>query len=105
MICEARKDGKWLPRIADSCNVGPYSYGKNIYRNTSYWIGYDDEESAEQKGSYVTNMRLGGVSFWALELDDYKGVCNGTKFPAIKATKRGLQSSKFICPHLKELLF
>ena len=47
--------------------------------NTSYWIGYDDEESAEQKGSYIANMKLGGVSFWALDQDDVRGLCSGTK--------------------------
>ena len=103
MICELVKNGSWSSRITDSCSVGPYAYGKNINTNTPYWIGYDDEASAQQKGSYVTSMKLGGVSFWALNLDDFRGACSGIKFPFIKATKLGLQSNTFQCRDQEEI--
>lgn len=36
------------------------------------WVGYDDPISVKLKMAYIQNKNLGGVSLWALDLDDFQ---------------------------------
>uniref|UniRef100_A0A7M5WTR0 GH18 domain-containing protein n=1 Tax=Clytia hemisphaerica TaxID=252671 RepID=A0A7M5WTR0_9CNID len=55
------------------------------------WVGFDDEESVVYKvNNIVKDMGLGGIMFWALDLDDFTGSCGGEKYPIIKAANRAL---------------
>ena len=96
-LCPFMKTGNWTPMFPEPCNVGPYIYGSISFENTPFWIGYDDNGSTQRKGAYASLQGLGGISFWALEHDDYKGDCNGTKFPLIKSASQGLLGNYNSC--------
>lgn len=53
-------------------------------------MGYEDTESAGYKAAYVKNKGLGGVAIFDLSMDDPRGVCDGNKFPILRAAKNGL---------------
>lgn len=36
------------------------------------WVGYDDPISVKIKSAYVRFTKLGGVSLWSLDLDDFQ---------------------------------
>ena len=46
------------------------------------WIGFDTVENVRRKMEYVKTKGLGGAMIWAIDLDDYQGVC-GTKWPLL----------------------
>ncbi len=46
------------------------------------WVGYDKVSSIKRKMEYVRNRGLGGAMIWAIDLDDYKGVC-GPRWPLL----------------------
>ncbi|XP_048248852.1 chitotriosidase-1-like isoform X2 [Haliotis rufescens] len=50
------------------------------------WVGYDDEKSLQKKVKYVINNGYGGIMVWALDLDDFGGIC-GKTYPLIHAIK------------------
>ena len=55
------------------------------------WVGFDDEESVAYKVQNIVKPNsLGGIMFWALDLDDFEGVCGGERYPIIKAANRAL---------------
>ena len=106
-ICKFVENHSWKPIRPEPCKVGPYVHGTNLIGKNAVWIGYDDEESAKRKGVYVSKHNLGGVSFWTLEYDDYKGLCTNNKFPVIRAATRGLSSKFLTCqdnPNAEQLL-
>ena len=96
-LCPFIKMGNLTSMLLEPCNVGPYIYGSISNETKPFWIGYDDNVSAQRKGAYASLQGLGGISFWALEHDDYKGDCNGTKFPLIKSASQGLLGSYNSC--------
>lgn len=49
------------------------------------WIGYEDPNTIANKAKYVKNKGLGGLAFFVMTLDDYKGRCDGTTYPLLKA--------------------
>ncbi|KAK3083361.1 hypothetical protein FSP39_020764, partial [Pinctada imbricata] len=57
------------------------------YRNTS-WFGYETEKSVEIKVEYAFKSNFGGVMFWALDLDDFKGDhCNRGPYPLLSTVR------------------
>lgn len=51
------------------------------------WVGFDNPDTAGTKAQYVKSKGLGGVAIYDLSLDDFRGTCNGDKFPIVKAAK------------------
>ncbi|XP_047351207.1 chitinase-like protein EN03 [Vespa velutina] len=51
------------------------------------WVGFEDTDTAGNKASYVKAKGLGGVAIFDLSLDDFRGVCNGDKYPIIRGAK------------------
>lgn len=64
--------------------MGPYAY------NDNQWVGYDDEAIARKKAEYVVQNGLGGIMFWSIDNDDFRGVCHGRPYPIIEAAKEAL---------------
>ncbi|XP_028414189.1 chitotriosidase-1-like [Dendronephthya gigantea] len=65
----------------------PYGYSGNT------WVGYDTQESLMQdKVGLVKERGLIGAMFWALDLDDFKGIeCGEGKYPLLTAVTRALE--------------
>ena len=64
--------------------AGPYAYNGNL------WVGYDDENTARMKANYILANNLGGAIVWAINLDDFRGVCGGPKYPVTEAIRNEL---------------
>ena len=55
-----------------------------------YRVGYDDENIAKKKGEYVVANGLGGIMFWSLDNDDFRGMCHQRPYPIIEAAKEAM---------------
>ncbi|XP_052854490.1 chitinase-like protein Idgf2 [Drosophila gunungcola] len=68
-------------------------YGGIAYRpvdgpiTEGYWVSYDDPDSASNKAAYARAKNLGGVALFDLSYDDFRGQCNGEKYPILRAIK------------------
>ena len=52
---------------------------------------YDNPESIRYKSEYVKKQRLGGVAYWSVDLDDFRGnMCNSGKYPLLTALNQYL---------------
>jgi GH18 family chitinase len=78
--------------VRDPTNrMGTYAYRvANDEGNYGVWIGYEDPDSAGNKANYVKTKRLAGVAVFDLSLDDFRGACNGVKFPILTQIKQKL---------------
>lgn len=75
-ICPSLIDGT-LKVARDEYGQVPHAYGQG------QWVGYDDEESIENKMKFIKKHDLAGAGLWALDLDDYHGMC-GPKNPLLR---------------------
>lgn len=74
-----------LKNIKDtSKKTGPFAY------KVPQWVGYDDVDSVENKAQYVKIKGLGGIAFYDVSLDDFRGFCSGTRYPLLKTAKSQL---------------
>jgi chitinase len=71
----------------DPEKVGPYAYRDN------QWVGYDDEGIVRRKSKFVVEQNLGGIMFWSIDNDDFRGACGGKPYPLIEAAKEALLSN------------
>ncbi|KAH8250781.1 hypothetical protein KR038_009894, partial [Drosophila bunnanda] len=84
-ICQTLKDDPEWTVVQPNANVmGPYAYRRN------QWVGYDDEAIVRKKAEYVVAQGLGGIMFWAIDNDDFRGTCNGKPYPLIEAAKEAM---------------
>ncbi|XP_031356870.1 mucin-5AC-like isoform X2 [Photinus pyralis] len=67
--------------------MGPYAYKEN------QWVGYDDEGIVRKKAEFVVERKLGGIMFWSIDNDDFRGTCHGKPYPLIEAAKDSLMSA------------
>lgn len=87
-ICTAVKDDpEWTVVQPNPKAMGPYAYKGN------QWVGYDDEAIARRKAKYVAEQGLGGIMFWSIDNDDFRGTCHGKPYPIIEAAKEMLLAS------------
>lgn len=49
------------------------------------WISYEDQQSITDKANLANKYNLGGVMVWALNQDDYDGICSACKWPLLNA--------------------
>lgn len=81
------------------CQMGGNDYFDNDAKvpykvNGNQWVGYDNKASLELKLEHALLKNLGGIMFWALDLDDFTGDhCGQGKYPLIKAAKTALSVS------------
>lgn len=79
-----KTDEGWTVVQSNMDSVGPYAFKDN------QWVGYDDEAIARKKGEYVVANGLGGIMFWSIDNDDFRGICNGRPYPIIEAAKEAM---------------
>ncbi|GAB6032464.1 Chitinase 2, variant 2 [Chamberlinius hualienensis] len=77
-ICEAQSLHPEWPVVVDEFYQAPYTYSGN------QWIGYDDMDSIRKKCELANSLNLGGVMVWAVDTDDFRGVCGNGVYPLMK---------------------
>ncbi|XP_063589790.1 mucin-2-like isoform X4 [Penaeus indicus] len=83
-VCENIASHGWDVRKPYPRRIGPYAYSGD------QWVGYDDEKIVARKAEYVREEDLGGIMFWSLDNDDFRGICNGEQYPLVEAGKKAL---------------
>ena len=66
---------------AEPRRIGPYAVKGN------QWVGYDDVAMIRYKSEYIRKMGFAGGMVWALDLDDFNGVCGQGKHPLLTTIK------------------
>lgn len=83
-LCEKFKDGNWTVAV-DRTAQCPYAYRGN------QWVGYEDEQSLEEKSKWVTEKGLAGIYVYTLDLDDYRGKC-GAPYPLVRSLHKFIKN-------------
>ncbi|KAK0097936.1 hypothetical protein PV326_012615 [Microctonus aethiopoides] len=84
-ICEnIAKSDEWEVVQPNPKAMGPYAVRGN------QWVGYDDEEIVRVKAQYVNEKGLGGIMFWSIDNDDFRGKCHDRPYPLIEAAKEAM---------------
>ena len=58
----------------------------------SIQVGFDDVDIAVEKAFYVAEEELGGIMFWTIDNDDFRGICSKTPYPLIESAKEAMYS-------------
>uniref|UniRef100_A0A0A1WVR5 Chitinase-like protein Idgf4 n=1 Tax=Zeugodacus cucurbitae TaxID=28588 RepID=A0A0A1WVR5_ZEUCU len=68
-------------------------FGSYAYRSADdeglngLWVSYEEPDTAANKASYALAKNLGGVALFDLSLDDFRGQCDGEKYPILRSIK------------------
>ncbi|XP_028140848.2 chitotriosidase-1 [Diabrotica virgifera virgifera] len=65
----------------------------NYFSFAQYWFTFDTPETVTTKVNYAMDQQLGGIMFWALELDDFNGDY-GDKYPLLHAITDAIANYK-----------
>ncbi|KAG5889208.1 hypothetical protein JTB14_033286 [Gonioctena quinquepunctata] len=65
--------------------IGPYAYLRD------QWVSFDDIGMIRHKSEYIKAMGLGGGMIWALDLDDFKNLCDCEEYPLLRTINRVLR--------------
>ncbi|XP_043798177.1 mucin-12 isoform X3 [Apis laboriosa] len=86
-ICESlAQSDEWEVVEPNRDAMGPYAF------KGDQWVGYDDEDIVRLKARYVNEKKLGGIMFWTIDNDDFRGKCHDRPYPLIEAAKESLLS-------------
>ncbi|GAB6023221.1 Chitinase 5 [Chamberlinius hualienensis] len=67
-ICQLQREGGW-EQTYDEISESTYMV------KGDQWIGFDDRENLVKKVKHFQDKGYGGVSVWAADLDDFRGLC------------------------------
>lgn len=78
-----------LRKVGDPTKrFGPYAYRvPDDSGEHGLWVGYEDPDSMGNKAGFVRAKGLGGLAFYELSFDDFRGTCTGDKYPLLRAAK------------------
>ncbi|XP_071128443.1 chitinase-3-like protein 1 isoform X2 [Mytilus edulis] len=85
-ICSKIQTENWTEVWLDKQQV-PYAYHGN------QWVGFDDLRSIEIKVNYIIANDLGGAMVWAIDLDDFNGICGNGAYPLTSKMKNMFNAS------------
>ncbi|XP_037079609.1 acidic mammalian chitinase-like, partial [Pollicipes pollicipes] len=74
-LCEKILKPTWT-YVRDSEQKVIYGYKGNT------WVGWDDLQAVKLKMEFLKSLGLGGAMIWAIDSDDFRGVC-GPKYPLL----------------------
>lgn len=94
-ICQNIKNKQWTVVRDPRGRMGPYAYKRD------QWVSFDDIGMIRHKSEYVKAMGLGGAMIWALDLDDFKNVCDCETYPLLKTINRVLRNYGRSAPKCK----
>ncbi|GLH08614.1 Probable chitinase 10 [Gryllus bimaculatus] len=83
-ICDRVLNQGWTVVQDAERRMGPYAFKGN------QWVGFDDIDMIELKSRYIRENDLGGGMIWALDLDDFRGVCGQGRHPLLNTIRRVL---------------
>ena len=83
-ICDGVDKNDWELVTTNPGEVGPYAHKDN------FWVGFDDEDMVREKAHYVVEEGMGGIMFWTIDNDDFRGACSERPFPLIESAKEAL---------------
>ncbi|CAG2111911.1 unnamed protein product, partial [Medioppia subpectinata] len=95
-ICVETNAGKWTKEFDD---IGKCPYA---YRDTQ-WTGYEDENSIGIKMDFIKSEGYGGGMIWAIDLDDFTGVCGGKKNALLNVMNDKLKGYQVLVPDPSKL--
>ncbi|XP_028035978.1 mucin-5AC [Bombyx mandarina] len=78
---EEQEDEEWTVMHPNPNAMGPIAFKGN------QWVGYDDIDIVRKKAEYVAENGLGGIMFWSIDNDDFRGTCHSKPYPLIEAAK------------------
>ena len=81
-ICLLKAEGGWTE--SEDSDGNPYMV------KGDQWVGYDSPANVRRKMEYVKERGLGGAMIWAVDLDDYLGLC-GSRWPLLSVMNRHLR--------------
>lgn len=90
-ICYRVKNLRW--KVNRQPNAGPFTYQDN------QWVGFDDPESITEKVKWGLSQGLGGITAWAIDLDDFNNRCCAEPSPLLRAAGRALGRDVPSPPH------
>ena len=93
-ICLLKAEGGWTE--SEDSDGNPYMV------KGDQWVGYDSPANVRRKMEYVKERGLGGAMIWAVDLDDYLGLC-GSRWPLLSVMNRQLRRKEILhhlnCSH------
>lgn len=73
--------------------IGPHAHLRD------QWVSFDDIGMIRHKSEYIKAMGLGGGMIWALDLDDFRNLCNCEEYPLLRTINRVLRDYAKPDPH------
>ncbi|XP_050082117.1 probable chitinase 10 [Anopheles aquasalis] len=85
-ICANIRDKNWNVVRDRKGRMGPYAY------KGDQWVSFDDQYMIRHKSQFVKAMGLGGAMIWALDLDDFRNLCDCEEYPLLRTINRVLRN-------------
>ncbi|XP_018794816.1 PREDICTED: probable chitinase 3 [Bactrocera latifrons] len=91
-ICSYVRQRGWNVVRDPRGRMGPYAFQRD------QWVSFDDISMIRHKSEYVRALGLGGAMIWALDLDDFKNLCDCETYPLLKTINRVLRNYPGVAP-------